>query len=341
MIDWLNLTDEQRKTSLAQASRESGITTKALEKDWWVTLTLRALFQTKYANSLIFKGGTSLSKCWRLIERFSEDIDIAIDPELFGIVYKPEPGSAYLNKLKRTGCEFTSNELKEELETQFINLGLAKEAVTVTAGKIQPTMKDKDPQELYVKYTSLYDPNPYLADEVKIEVGVRAKLEPFSKVEVNSLLTEFYPNDAYKSVAFLVQAVEPRKTFLEKAFLLQEEFEKSDKERIRTDRMSRHYYDLEKMMDCGVCDAALADHKLYLAIVKHRSFYSKQRGFNYDKLLPGEIDFVPPAAYVDGYHKDYDIMRDNMIYGSSLESKGLFERITELKDRFRAIKLPE
>lgn len=341
MIDWLKLTDEQRKTSLAQASRESGITIKALEKDWWVTLTLRALFQTKYADSLIFKGGTSLSKCWKLIERFSEDIDIAIDPELFGIVYKPEPGSAYLNKLKRKGCDFTSNELKTELEAEFVNLGLPKGTVTVTAGEIQPTMRDKDPQELYVKYVSLYDPNPYLADEVKIEVGVRAKLEPFSKVEVNSLLTEFFPNDAYTSVPFPVQAVEPRKTFLEKAFLLQEEFEKPDKERIRTDRMSRHYYDLEKMMDSGVCSDALADHKLYLAIVKHRSFYSKQKDFDYNKLLPGEIDFIPPAAYIDGYHKDYGIMRDNMIYGNSLEPKGLFERIAELKDRFRGIKLPD
>lgn len=339
MIDWLKLTNEQRKTSLAQASRESGITTKALEKDWWVTLTLRALFQTKYANSLIFKGGTSLSKCWKLIERFSEDIDIAIDPELFGIAYRQEPGSSYLNKLRRTGCAFTSNELKAELEAEFVNLGLAKGTVTVTAGEVQPYMKDKDPQELFVRYTSLYDPNPYLADEVKIEVGVRAKLEPFSKVEINSLLSEFFPNDAYKSVAFSVQAVEPRKTFLEKAFLLHEEFEKSDKERIRTDRMSRHYYDLEKMMDSGVCADALADHELYLAIVRHRSFYSKQKDFNYNKLLPGEINFVPPIIYIDRYHRDYSVMRDNMIYGSSLEPKILFERIAELKDRFRNIKL--
>jgi predicted nucleotidyltransferase component of viral defense system len=72
MTGWLNLTNEQRRTSLAQAQISSGVIPKALEKDWWVTLTLKALFQTPYASSLIFKGGTTLSKCWKLI-KYSED----------------------------------------------------------------------------------------------------------------------------------------------------------------------------------------------------------------------------------------------------------------------------
>ncbi len=87
MINWLQLTDEQRKISLEQASLKSGINVKAIEKDWWVTLTLKALFQSAFATQLVFKGGTSLSKCWKLIERFSEDIDIALDPETFGMKY--------------------------------------------------------------------------------------------------------------------------------------------------------------------------------------------------------------------------------------------------------------
>lgn len=80
MIDWLHLTDEQRRTSIAQAAVVSGIAEKAIEKDWWVTLTLKAIFESPYAKFFIFKGGTSLSKGWKLIERFSEDIDIALDP---------------------------------------------------------------------------------------------------------------------------------------------------------------------------------------------------------------------------------------------------------------------
>jgi predicted nucleotidyltransferase component of viral defense system len=77
MIGWLhNLTDDQRKATIAQAAQESGMRAEVVEKDWWVTLTLKALFNTQYAQYMVFKGGTSLSKCWNLITRFSEDIDI-------------------------------------------------------------------------------------------------------------------------------------------------------------------------------------------------------------------------------------------------------------------------
>ena len=71
MTGWLKLTDSQRKATIDEAEQISGITAKAIEKDWWVTLTLKALFQSAYARHMVFKGGTSLSKCWKLIARFS------------------------------------------------------------------------------------------------------------------------------------------------------------------------------------------------------------------------------------------------------------------------------
>ena len=100
MKQWLKLTDDQRRTSLAQASQASGINVKSIEKDWWVTVTLKALFQSAHAKHLIFKGGTSLSKCWKLIERFSEDIDLALDPNAFNTEYAPSPSNNYLKKLR-------------------------------------------------------------------------------------------------------------------------------------------------------------------------------------------------------------------------------------------------
>jgi predicted nucleotidyltransferase component of viral defense system len=71
MIGWLGLSNEQRRAALEQAGRASAINPKAIEKDWWVTLVLRALFEGPYGEYMIFKGGTSLSKCWSLIERLS------------------------------------------------------------------------------------------------------------------------------------------------------------------------------------------------------------------------------------------------------------------------------
>lgn len=91
MIGWLQLTNEQRKASITEVEYSTGIQAKAIEKDWWVTLTLKVLFQTRYAKHMVFKGGTSLSKCWKLISRFSEDIDIALAPEVFGMTYEKNP----------------------------------------------------------------------------------------------------------------------------------------------------------------------------------------------------------------------------------------------------------
>ena len=108
MIKWLSLTDAQRRITLEQASVRSGIQVKAIEKDWWVTLCLQALFSTPYGEHFIFKGGTSLSKGWKLIQRFSEDIDIALDPRAFGMEYIETPTKSQVKKMKRAGCNFTT-----------------------------------------------------------------------------------------------------------------------------------------------------------------------------------------------------------------------------------------
>ena len=335
-MDWLKLTDAQRKTSIDQAAVTSGINSKSIEKDWWVTLTLKALFQTEYAEFLVFKGGTSLSKCWKAIQRFSEDIDIVIDPKLFSIAYVDEPTKSYLSRLKKKGCLFTSNELKNALENQLTKLNVTEGTFKIITEDIDPTMTDKDPQTLFIIYRSLYDPNPYLAEQVKVEVGVRSKIEPFTKIDIQSILTEVYPNTAYPEKPFTVNVVEPHKTFLEKAFLLHEEFKKPNRDKIRTERMSRHLYDLEKLMDTDACKKALADKDLYATIIHHRAHYNKINGIDYELLNTKTICFVPPKEFAEGYLSDYATMREQMIYGLSLEPNQLFERIVELQQRFNS-----
>ena len=184
MIDWLKLNDEQRKTSLEQAALKAGMQVKAVEKDWWVTLTLYALFNCKYKEHLLFKGGTSLSKCWKIIERFSEDIDIGLEAGALGITLPENPSKTFIENLKKKGCAFTSNELKVEIEEQFTIIGVPTGMLSVEAAPVKPTVPDTDPQTLFVKYPSLFDPNEYLDERVKIEVSVRSMKEPYSKIKI-------------------------------------------------------------------------------------------------------------------------------------------------------------
>jgi hypothetical protein len=335
MTGWLKLTDSQRKATIDEAEQLSGITAKVIEKDWWVTLTLKALFQSTYARHMVFKGGTSLSKCWKLIERFSEDVDIALDPEAFGMSYVENPSKSHVEKLKRKGCSFTSNELKAELEKQLTALGASADIITIMAADVPKKRPDTDPQVLFVKYRSLYEPSSYLADEVKLEVGVRSLKTPYTQAGVQSLLHEFNPNPAYAETPFLVDVVEPRKTVLEKAMLLHEQFGRKDIVNIKVGRMSRHLYDLGILMNTSFGRDAIADHELYDHLIKHRQWYSRISWVDYESLGPETLSFVPPPVVFEMYREDYRAMQETMIYGEALSFDDLISQLKILQGRVR------
>ena len=336
MIGWLlNLTDDQRRATLAQAAQESGMRAEVVEKDWWVTLTLKALFNTPYAPYVVFKGGTSLSKCWNLITRFSEDIDIALSPEAFGMKYEETPSKAYVKKLKRKGCAFTNNELKNAVEEQLLALGVPEGMIVITAAPVPENFPDTDPQTIFIKYPSLYDPLPYIPDRVKIEVSVRSLNTPHTQRNIQSVLNEFFPQAIYGETPFSVTVVEARKTFLEKAFLLHEEFKKPDRAKIRAERMSRHIYDLASMAHSEIELAALTDHKLYEELITHRKWYTGYTYLDYESLGHSLIEFMLPDDLVELYQRDYETMQEQMIYGEARGFNELLEILKLLQRRFR------
>src|SRR5690242_801449 len=219
MTGWLGLTDDERRSSLTQAQIRSGILPKAIEKDWWVTLVLKALFELPFAEHLIFKGGTSLSKGWRLIDRMSEDVDMALSPEASEMEYKPEPSKDYRHKIRKEGCKFTSTTIKKALEEKLNSYDLYYRKIEVYAKPVPPDIPHTDPQEISVVYPPLYEPNDYLEDKGKIEFSVRSLKQPFDMIGVQSILSEVYPQSIYGEIAFNVPAALPHKTFIEKMFL--------------------------------------------------------------------------------------------------------------------------
>lgn len=314
MIGWLQLTDEQRKAVIDEAEQLSGITAKAIEKDWWVTLVLKALFQSAYKDLMVFKGGTSLSKGFGLIARFSEDIDIALDPKAFGMEYKDEPSKSFVEKLKKAGCAFTTTELRAELEKQLSALGIPAGTISVIAAEIPEKFPDTDPQTLFIRYKSLYDANAYLADEVKVEVSVRSARMPYTRLPLQTLLNQINPKPFYNETPFEVDIVEPRKTFIEKIFLLHEEFGKPDASKIRSQRMSRHLYDLHKMSNTRILAEVLADHELFDRLLQHREWYSRISWVDYKGMIHTKIAFIPVDGIMNDYMNDYAVMREQMIH---------------------------
>jgi hypothetical protein len=311
MVEWLSLSDEDRLISIQQAATKAGVSTKVIEKDWWVTLVLKALFQSEFAPHLSFKGGTSLSKGWNLIDRFSEDIDLAIERSFLG--FEEDLSKNAVKKLKRVACDFTSTALKAALENELANLGVPNGTVKVTADEVNPIIPDTDPQTLRIAYRSLLDPVPYIDDRVKVEVSARSLNEPAVERQIMSLLGQYMPGFPWSGEPFPVATVEPKRTFLEKIFLLHEEFLRP-LDKIVYERMSRHLYDLERMMDTEHAEAALADRTYYDAIVEHRRNLIFKAGVDYDTHQPTTLNFIPPDGILKSFEQDYAKMRAEMIY---------------------------
>jgi predicted nucleotidyltransferase component of viral defense system len=301
---------------------------KSIEKDWWVTMTLRALFQCGCAGHIVFKGGTSLSKAWNLIERFSEDIDIAIDRKFFG--FDGELNKKQINNLRRASCSYINGQLREELNDKLKDMGISGCSISIA----ETDDTTKDPQTIEIHYDSLFDAGSYIQEKVLIEIGARSLIEPSKDVRLRSILANTFPDAVFADDYYSIPTVVPQRTFLEKAFLLHEEFQKPV-EKIRANRMSRHIYDLEKMMDTDFAIEAMNDGELYNAIVAHRSTLTKMKEVDYTTHTPDKISFVPPKAVIDLWEKDYETMQGSMIYGKSLPFDKLIERIKELNERFR------
>lgn len=263
MKAWFDLSERDRAEIFIQTSAEVGLPPAAVEKDFWVTMVLNAVFNTDNADDLVFKGGTSLSKAWKIIERFSEDIDLAIDRKLFG--FEGELSSGQIRKLRKVACKFISEEFKVKLEDSLIQLGIREFDISVN----QFEASDTDPISIEVRYKSITEKKDYLKPRIVVEISARSLKEPFEFREIKSMIGEKYSGFPFADLPVMIPTVLPTRTFLEKIFLLHEEFQKPKGKQINSTRMTRHLYDLSKIMDTAFAKQALNDKELYNAIVQH------------------------------------------------------------------------
>lgn len=334
-INWIRLSDANRRTILEQTSVRTGYIVQAVEKDWWVTTVLEALFSLPFANQLSFKGGTSLSKCWGTIQRFSEDIDIAIDRAYLGFGGELISRNKINDGLRRALCSFVRDELRERVDNMLLAMGVPRAWFTTTVDIT--SVSTVDPESIYVNFTPLFPVVDYLPASIKIEVSGRSMTEPVVNASIKTMVAEQFPTAPYADTTFNVSAVAQKRTFLEKAFLLHELL--SQPGTINVDRRSRHLYDLEKMMGSQVETDALNDTALYRDIIEHRRKFIGLRGFDYNTLHPKTLNFIPSAEQAATWAADYQSMQTNMIPGVSLPYAELIERLMELNRRFTAVSI--
>ena len=265
--EWMKLTNSTKRNIFLEISKKMGLPEAAIEKDWWVVRTLDLVFQTEISSHTVFKGGTSLSKAWNLIDRFSEDIDLALDRKFLGFdKADAEMTGSQVAKLRKVSCNYISEKYLPLLEKTFLDAGFADVKLKLSEIK----SPDEDPVKIEVIYPAVTEKSEYLPPSVLIEIGSRSEKEPFSETQFSSFVGEHFNGRNFADSSITIPTVNPERTFLEKIFLLHEEFQQPA-EKVKVDRQSRHLYDLEKLMDTDFGRIALADKNLYQHIVEHRS----------------------------------------------------------------------
>lgn len=332
MNNWTGLTKEERLTILTNIAEEKGIVENAVEKDYWVSMALRAIFSLPYANAFVFKGGTSLSKGWELIERFSEDIDLAIDRQFLG--FSEVTTKSQRTKLRKDSKRFIDSIFSNDIIVKLKEFGLSECCMVVTP---ETSVSDLDPVVLFIEYDSVLQTKmQYIPERVKIEISCRSLMEPSEKIEIRSMIEDAYPDEEFSLPRIAVSTVVPGRTFLEKVFLLHEEFTRPNGCK-HLERITRHMYDIVKMMDKPFATEAMRNKTFYEDIVLHRKQFTSWSGLDYATHLPQTISFVPPKHIETVLQDDYRQMQVGFIYADAPSFNEIITRICELQERFRML----
>lgn len=329
MSIWLQYNTDEKLVILQQTAAAKNVVEQAVEKDWWVSAVLMALSKTSWASFLQFKGGTSLSKAWGLINRFSEDIDLAISRSFFNL---PEDTAQKRAAIRRKAFHYIKETLIKEIDKILISLGIngyELELITQNSSAMIATIE--------VRYKSILTmAMEYVMPVVKIEFSAMSLDEPNLEKEIITLINSQNP-EIDNEIKCMFKTVLPERTFLEKIFLLHEEYQKDN---VRIERMSRHLYDLEKMMDSPYAESALQNAELYKTIIRHRQKFNSIQGIDYQRHYSAQIQICPPEKLRNDWRNDYENLRESFIYDKSKKSfDELIARMLELTNRIRKVKI--
>ena len=328
--EWFKLSAEEKYFYINETAQKIGLPFQSVEKDWWVTHTLAVIFSMDCAKSIIFKGGTSLSKAWKIIKRFSEDIDLALDREFLG--FAGELSKTQISKLRYASYKFLTEKFTPELQQKFNELGFTDVLVKYR----EVVNHDQDPLVIEIYYQKLTEKDIYLRPGVLVEIGSRSLKEPFSPCKFKTLVAENYGDKSFADSEITIPTVNVERTFLEKVFLLHEEYQRPAEKR-RVERLSRHLYDIAKILQTPYFQKALSDKDLYKTIVAHRDKFSHLSGIDYTKHKPQFINIIPPENILPLWEKDYIEMSESMIHGEKLSFKELIDNVKQVNDKINRI----
>ena len=339
MVDFFQLSTAERLEALDVAANTSGLLPHLLEKDIWVVWSLRHLFAGPYADHLVFKGGTSLSKAYGVIRRFSEDVDLtydirAIASDLVGEAGTPLPTSKSQEKkwskeIRARLADWVGAEIVPRLQHDLEQRGL-------------PATARAEGDKVFIDYTPLSTGTGYVAPAVMLEFGARSTGEPSEPRTIRCDAATYLLEVEFPSATPRVMRAE--RTFWEKAtaihvFCAQGEFRGGD-------RFARHWHDLTRLDVAGFATAAIADKALAHAVADHKSVFFAEKNthgdaIDYHAAVAGGLQLVPDDGALAKLATDYQHMVDDGLFLDDAEPfEALMERCQAIQQKANAKQAP-
>ncbi len=335
MADFFQLPVTERREALDTAADASGLLPHLLEKDIWVVWSLRHVFAGPYANHLVFKGGTSLSKAYGVIRRFSEDVDLtydirAIAHDLVGDADAPLPASASQEKkwtkaIRTRLSEWVDAEIVPRLKLDLEQHGL-------------PATVRSEGDKVFIDYAPLATGTGYVAPAVMLEFGARSTGEPSEPRAIHCDAATHLQGVEFPTATPKVMRAE--RTFWEKStaihvFCAQGEFRGGD-------RFARHWHDVTRLDTAGFADAAIADKALARAVADHKAVFFAEKNthgevIDYHAAVAGALQLVPEDGALAKLAVDYQHMVDDGLFLDDAEPfDALLERCNAIQQKANA-----
>lgn len=326
------LSSDERRELFRNTADKMGLRDAIIEKDFWVCYTLDYLFhRSPWKAHITFKGGTSLSKAYDLINRFSEDIDLILDWRLLGYGLD-EPWEARSNTKQDAfskEANIRAEEFLRETVCPTMKANLSKELGYDASVYIDK----KDSQTIIFAYPNLFE-NASTLKVIRLEIGALAAWTPAHDARITPYAATYYPA-VFEQKATEVLTVLPERTFWEKATILHHEANRPEHLPMPK-RYSRHYYDLYRMAETSVKETAFENLELLQKVVEFKMKFYPRAWAKYPEAVPGTLKLIPPASRLSGLLEDYQEMRD-MLYGEIPSFETVIERLSALEKEINAL----
>ena len=330
-LGFLDLPDDERRLFISQAAVQRNVSPVVLEKDFWVCWLLGVLFKSEFASSLVFKGGTSLSKVFGVIDRFSEDIDLSLSPDFLDLpAAGPSRNQAHKWMVRaEQACQTAVRDrMMPALEMTVTSvLGLPKSRPWF---EFQLDRVSHSPHLLFHYPSTQPTGLAYLVRAVKLEMGSLTDQRPVGRYPIRPWVAESLPA-AFLDWKCEVIAMELERSFWEKATILHAEFHRpADKP--TPDRFSRHYSDTATLAKHPIAGSAIGLHELRDRVVRWKGQFFGSAWANYSLAVPGTFRLVPPMERRSALRRDYHAMRD-MYQSEPASFDAVLAALSELEQR--------